>query len=558
MSKLKFKIQGMHCASCEVLVERNFRKIDGVEKVRVNHVSGEAEVYCHREPSVQELQESIKDSGYTVSCGSDGNCVLSNKNTKDDYLQIGAIFFVVVAIYLFLKETELIPSGLGVSENMSYWVVFLIGLVAAVSSCLAVVGGLLLAVAGKYNESHPEMSGFQKFKPHIYFNLGRIVSYAVFGALVGWLGSAVTVSPKVNGYLIIFISIVMLMLGFQILRLFPNLRRFQPRMPKFIAHKIHEMSGSDSKSAPFTLGALTFFLPCGFTQALQLYVLTTGDPLTGGLTMMVFALGTLPALLSLSVVSSFAKGEVQKYFLKFAGVIVILLAVYNINNGLNLTGIASAFQSPTAGGQARIVDGKQIVEMKVSGLSYEPANFTVVEGVPVEMRVDGAKAAGCARVLMLPSLGISKYLSTDGITTFTFVPQGTGIMPFSCPMGMTTAGAAFTVVPNTSGIVGAPVDDASDTFVSGGEVQKLNMVINSEQGFYPNEFTIRKGIPVELTIDDQVDLGGCMGTMTIPEYGFAQLISIGINVIRFTPTEKGVVQAVCSMGIPQATFYITD
>ena len=125
--KLKFKIHGMHCGSCEVLVERNFKKIDGVEKVRVNHATGEAEVYCTREVAVQEFQEAIKESGYTVSCwGSE--CVVTHRNTKDDYFQIGAIFFVVVAVYLFLRQADLIPSGLGVSENMSYGLIFMIGL----------------------------------------------------------------------------------------------------------------------------------------------------------------------------------------------------------------------------------------------------------------------------------------------------------------------------------------------------------------------------------------------------------------------------------------------
>ncbi|NCP77121.1 sulfite exporter TauE/SafE family protein [bacterium] len=41
-------------------------------------------------------------------------------------------------------------------------------------------------------------------------------------------------------------------------------------------------------------GALTFFLPCGFTLAMQAYAITTGSFITGALTMMAFALGTAP------------------------------------------------------------------------------------------------------------------------------------------------------------------------------------------------------------------------------------------------------------------------
>ena len=54
--------------------------------------------------------------------------------------------------------------------------------------------------------------------------------------------------------------------------------------------------------------------------------------------MLAFALGTLPALLSLSALSSFAKGAFQRHFLKFAGAAVILLGFMNIQYGLVLTG----------------------------------------------------------------------------------------------------------------------------------------------------------------------------------------------------------------------------
>ena len=86
------------------------------------------------------------------------------------------------------------------------------------------------------------------------------------------------------------------------------------------------------------LGAATFFLPCGFTQALQLYVLAKASVAAGALTMLAFSLGTLPALLSLSAVSSFARGAFQRHFLKVAGVAVIVLGLMNIQYGAGAHG----------------------------------------------------------------------------------------------------------------------------------------------------------------------------------------------------------------------------
>lgn len=587
LKKVKLKIHGMHCASCEVLIERKFKKIPGVEKVHVSHHDGKAELYCSADPNIRELDNAVKSDGYRVShwenhhqaVGPEQNRRMvhpeTHKNTWKDYFQMGGIFLVIVSVYYILRQFDLLPT-IAISEHMNYGVVFLIGLFAAVSTCIAVVGGLLLAVAEKFNESHPELSGIQKFRPHLYFNAGRIVGYTGFGAAVGGLGSVLTLSPQVNGYLTILVSVVMLLLGFQLLHLFPGLRRFSPKMPKFIGHKVHDLSTKDSKGAPFVLGASTFFLPCGFTQALQLYVLASGDWKIGALTMLVFSLGTLPALVSLSAITSFAKGAFQRHFLKFAGVLVVLLAIFNINNGFALAGVnfnlASVFKSDNGTAVAsatpttQIVEGKQIVDMTVSGYSYTPSKFTVVQGVPVEWRIDGRNAVGCGQVLVMPTLGISKYLSSEGITTITFTPTETGTIPFNCSMGMMTRGAAFTVVPNSTGIVGVPVQaetgNASGlcdpTIASCPEAQKVSIEVSRERGVYPSSLTVKKGVPVDLAIDSKVPLGGCMSVWVIPEYNVTIPMKVGINKASFTPTKTGTVAITCSMGSRMAQLNVIN
>ncbi|MEK7074656.1 MAG: heavy metal-associated domain-containing protein, partial [Patescibacteria group bacterium] len=109
LKKIILKIHGMHCASCEVVIERKFRKIAGVEKVNVSYANGKTEVYCSREPNLHELQNSIKPDGYTISLwpdvaqastgrqGRNADAELSHKNTRRDYFQIGAIFLIIVA-----------------------------------------------------------------------------------------------------------------------------------------------------------------------------------------------------------------------------------------------------------------------------------------------------------------------------------------------------------------------------------------------------------------------------------------------------------------------------
>src|SRR3989344_3364363 len=577
LKKVKLKIHGMHCASCEVLIERKFRHVAGVEKVHVSHHNGKAELFCSTDPNIHALDSMVKGDGYRVSLWKNHHLVTHpevHKNTWKDYFQIGGIFLVLVSAYYILRQFDLLPT-IAISEHMSYGVVFLIGLFAAVSTCIAVVGGLLLAVAEKHNELHPELSGIQKFRPHIYFNAGRIVGYTGFGAAVGGLGSVISLSPQFNGYLTVLVSIVMLLLGFQLLHLFQWLRRFSPKMPKFIGHKIHDLGSKESKGAPFVLGAATFFLPCGFTQALQLYVLASGDWKVGALTMFVFSLGTLPALISLSAISSFARGAFQRHFLKFAGVLVVLLGIFNINNGLALAGInidlASAFKDNGSAGSnsvptSQIVDGKQIVNMTVSGYNYTPSKFTVIAGVPVEWRIDGGGAVGCGQVIVMPTLGISKYLSPQGITTITFTATETGTIPFNCSMGMMTRGAAFTVVPNTTGITGASVQTEANnvpgacdpTIANCIGAQKVSIDVSRERGVYPSSVTVKKGVPVDLTIDNKVELGGCMSVWVIPKYNVTIPMKVGINKASFMPTETGTIAITCSMGSRMAQFEVIN
>jgi uncharacterized protein len=389
-------------------------------------------------------------------------------NSARDYAEIGAAFLIVVGILFALGQFDLLPKQFGLSTTMSYGLVFVIGLVASVSSCIAVTGGLLVAVAAKYNETTANLTPMRRMKPLVYFNVGRVISYTLLGGAIGALGSALTLSPGINGALSIIASAVMVLLGLQMLKLLPGVTRFLPTMPKAFGHYIHDLAERDANGGAFVLGAVTFFLPCGFTQALQLYVLAKGSFTVGALTMLAFVLGTLPALVSLSALSSFASGGFQRHFLKFAGAAVVVLGLFNIQSGLTLSATAggttasNVASNETAKDAALqtvpVVDGKQIVEMKIVGYQYQPHQFNVIQGIPVEWRVDASEAEGCGRILIAPGAGVRKLLS-EGTTVISFTPQQPGEIRFNCAMGMMTRGSKITVLasaPEKSSVVTPP------------------------------------------------------------------------------------------------------
>jgi sulfite exporter TauE/SafE len=89
----------------------------------------------------------------------------------------------------------------------------------------------------------------------------------------------------------------MLSLGVKLADISPRLSHISITLPKFLGSDIANNGNISKHITAISTGALTFFLPCGFTLAMQAYAITTGSAMTGALTMMTFALGTAPGLL---------------------------------------------------------------------------------------------------------------------------------------------------------------------------------------------------------------------------------------------------------------------
>ena len=445
--KMTVKVEGMHCASCEHLIARQWKDLPGVRKVRVDRARQAATIWYDQQPSLVQLQSALVDYEYKIH--EEGNVSAHTSLTVRDWKEIFGAAVVLLGLYLLLKGFNILPDSFGVSENTTVGVALGLGLVAAVSTCMAITGGLVLAASSRYNQAHPTLTGRQKFRPHLYFNAGRVFGYIGFGALVGALGSVVSLSPAVTGLMTVVISLLMMIAGLNMLNIWPALSRLQPRPPAWLSNRIHSSSGSHGV-AVFGAGAMTFFLPCGFTQALQLYVLSQGSATQGALLLGAFALGTVPGLLSVGALTSFSRGSWQRYAMKAAAVLVIALGFFNFKAGW----VAAGWPTPNfSSGQAAVTassavtqDGVQIVDMAVVGYEYTPSRFMVKAGVPVEWRIDGSRAAGCARVIVARGIGVQQLLASNKPTTIRFTPTRAGIIPFSCSMGMTTPGAQFLVI----------------------------------------------------------------------------------------------------------------
>jgi sulfite exporter TauE/SafE len=220
------------------------------------------------------------------------------------------------------------------TSQVSYGTAFLVGFIASVSTCMAVVGGIVLSLSASFAKEGDTV------RPQALFHVGRLLSFFVLGGAIGVLGSVFQIGPIAMLILGLIVAIVLLILGINLLDVFPWVKNLQLTMPAGLGTRVHGLKNVNHTLTPFVVGIVTFFLPCGFTQSMQIYTLTTGSFWKGGLTMLAFALGTLPVLGLLSFSSLGIHKKAQSgIFFKAAGLIVIFFAIFNLINTLVAAGI---------------------------------------------------------------------------------------------------------------------------------------------------------------------------------------------------------------------------
>lgn len=452
MNKTIVPIKGMHCRSCEILIEEKLKENSDIKNISVSYKDKEVRIYSHHPLNMGMVRTAVAEAGYEVGIDDSGSWLSQN---PQNYIDLLASALLLITLYFIGKWLGLFSISTGVGNPSSLLFVLVVGLTAGVSTCMALVGGLVLGISTRHAEKHPEATTVQKFRPHLFFNLGRIITFFLLGGFIGLIGKAFQLSSTLLGILTIGVGVVMFVLGLQLTELFPRVSSGGLTLPSGISKilgikKHHEKEYSHTNS--MLVGGLTFFLPCGFTQAMQLYAISTGNFWSGALIMAAFALGTAPGLLGIGGLSSILKGTFAKKFFKFAGLLVLILAIINISNGLNLTGWKSIFAKsldstttvPSNDPNVKIEDGFQVVRMNQLAGAYKPNKFTVRQGIPVKWIIN-SKADTCAASITIPKLKIKKYLE-PGENIIEFTPNDLGDLRFSCLMGMYTG--KFIVVKN--------------------------------------------------------------------------------------------------------------
>ena len=333
--KCEYKVKGMHCAACELVIERKFAKSPYMKNVNAilhsENVVFEVEQDIEEEKLFEKMNELIVQDGYSV--------VREVEKQSINYTELSKGFlYSLIVIALFIGLQKLGIANLLGGSTMSLPFVFMIGIVASLSSCMAIVGGLVLSISSSYAKTS------EKVVPLLLFHGSRLLSFFILGGLIGFLGSLVTLGQTFYFVMSMLLFLVMLVLGMNLINVFPFFRKFQLRMPKALTKKALNADSVHGRGLPLLLGMITFFLPCGFTQSMQVAAMATGSLIHGALIMFIFALGTLPVLALISFTSVKLANSVNSgIFFKTAGFIVLFFAVFNFLTSLVAAGIIAPF-----------------------------------------------------------------------------------------------------------------------------------------------------------------------------------------------------------------------
>lgn len=321
---------------------------------------------------------------------------------------------------------KVIPQA---QSGSSFLALFGLGVVASLSTCLASTGAFLLAHGSKAKSPVEVIS----------IHVGRLVAFFAGGGLLGLIGGTLGESALLYGVIGLVLGIGFLAIGLQLLELVPASFSFL-KLPAGMGKAVQRFSERLGPTAPGLLGAMTFFLPCGFTQTAQAIALASGSAWSGALLMGAFALGTAPVLLGLSWYGQRWSGKSRVLQLA-TGAALVLFAVGQLDGGLTVLGFPVTFSGLMSRAVLVVVPipmaqaEEQVIQMSVAYGAFSPNRLVIRKNIPVLWAVEGEDISGCASTLVAPRLGISRQLSL-GTNLIRFTPKQAGEIPFSCGMGM--------------------------------------------------------------------------------------------------------------------------
>jgi uncharacterized protein len=227
---------------------------------------------------------------------------------------------------------------------MTYYALLFIAGFAGSFHCIGMCGGFACALG-----ADPRGAGATSVR-HVLYNTGRLTSYCFLGGLAGGLGQVICTSlgsrPALEAPILsvsldtaqralaLLAGLLMILMA---LRFF-GLRGWQRASSGFggsmLVTSLRTLLRRPGHAAPLALGVLNGFLPCPLVYAMVAQAATTGDVLSGWLTMAVFGLGTFPAMLAMGGIGRLLAPRWRQRGVRLAGSFILALGLVTLARGV--------------------------------------------------------------------------------------------------------------------------------------------------------------------------------------------------------------------------------
>ncbi len=499
--KKTLHIGGMSCVNCEHKIRYVLKTTPGIQDAAVSYNTGLAYItYDTDTISLKQIQEIIEKTGYTILPETDA----SGCDMKKNFVSL-AVILLLYALLQHFGILNLLAPGQLADTKMGYGMLFVIGLITSVH-CIAMCGGINLSQCIPQPSSTADVSKSNRpldfFIPALLYNTGRVISYTVIGFLLGLVGmllgtgTQTGISYFLQGSLKMIAGIFMVIMGINMLGIFPWLRPLTLRVPRFLSTKALKKRASSRQ--PLFVGLLNGLMPCGPLQSMQIVALASGNPFSGALSMFLFSLGTFPLMLGLGSLVSVLGKHFAKKMTTVGAILVVVLGLAMFSQGTALSGISGGLESSqnmgTSEDQGTSADTADAFNTADETTQEENANniqviystlqrgrypdIKVQTGVPVKWIINAPKGSlnGCNYRMLLRSFGI-EHTFAEGENVIEFTPSKSGTFQYTCWMGMIRGNITVTDTLETS-----PTDPATNTEVEEADPEAAPFFYGSGMG----------------------------------------------------------------------------
>ena len=257
--------------------------------------------------------------------------------------------------------------------NIDLIIILTTAFLGSVGHCIGMCGGIVVAYSS--SKIDPKSSYIMQTASHLAYNFGRVTTYAILGALFGFLGSVIAFSPTTKGILFVITGLLMILAGLSLIGnlKFLNSAEWSVSQYAWYQNTFRKLITTQSYGSFYLLGMLNGIIPCGLVYSFAIFAASTATPWGGALVMATFGLATIPALFFLGVVTKFLqKGNLRGTMMTLASVLVIVYGLFTLYKGYKFITHPEAMKAMMEKMHSEGLESNTTITGKFNGMKCAP------------------------------------------------------------------------------------------------------------------------------------------------------------------------------------------